>query len=151
VTAADVPHLETLIDHMIAVVIAEGGTGLAAPQVGIFLQLAVVLPKPETAHILINPVITSFGGRDLIAEETCLSLPTGMARVTRSEIVHLETGLLHRPEACEKTTHKGLEARLIQHEVDHLNGIFYINRVSSLQRSMALGKFAKWQKQFGSK
>lgn len=150
VIAEDAPLLEDLIQHMIAFTLAHDGVGLAAPQVGIYLRLAVVVIERRKAYALINPEITSFGGRDLIDEEACLSLPptdTATARVTRSELITLESGTLDRPNAREVTRHKGLEARIIQHEVDHLSGVFFINRVSHLQREMVLKKYAKWRKQ----
>jgi peptide deformylase len=147
VTLEDIPTLQPLIDHMIALTMSLNGSGLSAPQVGLYVRLAVVMPTPEKAHVLINPEITGFGGRDLIAEEGCLSIPPGTARVTRSEIVHLTTGTLRNPEAAERTVHKGREARIIQRQIDLLNGIFFINRVSALQRSMVLGKYSKWRRQ----
>jgi peptide deformylase len=152
VLVEDGPLLEELIQHMIAFTLSHDGVGLAAPQVGIFIRLAVVVMEKNKAYALINPEITSFGGRDLIDEEACLSIPpidTAIARVTRSELVTLESGTIERPNAREVTKHKGLEARIIQHEVDHLNGVFFINRVSHLQRDLVLKKYVKWRKSHG--
>lgn len=150
VMVEDGPLLDELIQHMIAFTIAHDGVGLSAPQVGIYLRLAVVAPEKNKAYALINPEITSFGGRDLIDDEGCLSIPPAnqaTARVTRSEIITLESGTIERPNAREVTKHRGLEARIIQHEVDHLQGIFFINRISHLQRSLVMKKYAKWRKQ----
>jgi len=152
VVAEDAPLLDELIQHMIAFTLAHDGVGLSAPQVGIYIRLAVVVPEKNKAYALINPEITSFGGRDLIDDEGCLSIPPAnqaTARVTRSEIITLESGTIERPNAREVTKHKGLEARIIQHEIDHLQGIFFINRVSQLQRSLVMKKYAKWRRQHG--
>lgn len=149
VTKADTPLLDELILKMFAFVKEHDGVGLAAPQVGIFLRLAVMLDENDSGHVLINPRITAFGGSDLVDAEGCLSIPPAtraQARVTRSEIIHLESGTLDDPDACETTKHKGLEARIVQHELDHLDGIFFINRVSNLQRELVLQRHRKWLK-----
>lgn len=151
VTLEDCTILDLLIQHMIAFTIAHDGMGLAAPQVGIYIRLAVVVPTKNKAYALINPEITSFGGRDLIDEEACLSIPpaNATARVTRSELITLETGTLKNPDARQVTKFRGLEARIVQHEVEHLDGQFFINRVSHLQKDLVLKKYAKWRRQQG--
>ena len=145
----DAPALPELIEKMAQFCHDFGGDGLAAPQVGIFIRLAVVLAKPKKIHVLINPIITSFGGKDILAAEGCLSIPppqVAQARVWRSEVIHLASGTIADPEARIESLHKGWEARVIQHEVDHLNpegGIFFINRIGPVARQIVLRKFTK--------
>lgn len=152
VTVDDRPLLDELIQRMINFARGRNAMGLAAPQVGVYIQLAIVRPPDlNKIHVLINPEITTFGGRDLIDEEACLSIPPleASARVTRSEIITLETGTLDHPTMRQVTRHKGMEARIIQHEVDHLQGVFFIQRISHLQHGLVLKRYAKWRKKVG--
>lgn len=125
------------------------GVGLAAPQVGIYKQFAILMVNPGDVNALINPVITRFAGRDLQEKEGCLSLPPGLDNqqpVVRSEIVDVECGTLEDPQAMVRTTHKGMMARIIQHEVDHLNPegeVFFIDRIGAVKRGIVTRKFFK--------
>ena len=141
-------YVEELVQHMVAFTIAHNGVGLAAPQVGHFIRIAVVLPPEENrAHILINPEITSFRGCDVTDHEACLSIPPSRntARVVRSETITIACGTLENPLKKQLSHHHGYEARIMQHEVDHLDGLFFIDRVSHLQRNLVLKKYEKWQ------
>ncbi len=152
VVSGDMAYVENLVQHMIALTMAKDGVGLAAPQVGHFIRVAVVLPPKENrAHVLINPEITSFRGSDLVDQEGCLSIPPSgnTSRVTRSEAITVSCGSPQNPSHKVISYHDGLEARIIQHELDHLDGIFFIDRVSHLQRDLALKKYAKWRKKMG--
>lgn len=151
VLVEDRPLLDELIERMIAFAMHRNAMVLAAPQVGIYIRLAVIRPpKLEKTYVLINPEILYFAGRDLIETESSLSLPGDVtARVTRSERIVIESGTLDEPSRRMQTKHTGLEARLLQQAVDHLQGIFYINRVSHLQRDLALRKYGKWRMKVG--
>jgi peptide deformylase len=145
--AADVDTIseETrqLIRDMFETMYAEEGVGLAAPQVGVGERIIVVDPQQDDlpAFALINPEIVEASKETEKGEEGCLSIPGLREIVERSHQV-LVRGLTPDGEARELNL-EGLPARIIQHEIDHLDGILFIDRVSPLKRKMLL---AKWQK-----
>ena len=110
----------------------EVGIGLAAPQIGHSLRLLVVGDEEgRGVQALVNPVITESGGT-VTAEEGCLSLPGIFADVTRAQWVRLEAQDLEgRPIAL---TARGLRARVFQHEIDHLDGVLFIDRLDPVTR-----------------
>ena len=126
------PELRRTIADMIETMYDEVGIGLAAPQVGIPLRLMVVgHEEGREPRALINPVIVDRGGT-VTAEEGCLSLPGIFAQVTRSEWVEVEaTDVDGRPV---KMRGRGLLARVFQHEVDHLDGVLFIDRLDPVTR-----------------
>jgi peptide deformylase len=126
------PDLRRLVDDMIDTMYDEVGIGLAAPQVGASVRLMVVGDENgRGAQVLVNPAITAQGGK-VTAEEGCLSLPGIFAQVTRAEWVTLEAQDLEgRPIAI---TARGLRARVFQHEIDHLDGVLFIDRLEPVAR-----------------
>ena len=119
----------------------EVGIGLAAPQVGVALRLIVVSDEGgREARALINPVITEQGGQ-ATGEEGCLSLPGIFAPVTRAEWVHVEARDPDgKPLAIDA---RGLQARVLQHEIDHLDGVLFIDRVDPVTRDRLKRKIKK--------
>ena len=131
------PELEPLFDRMEDAMIASKGVGLAAPQVGIAKQIAIVNPEPEEKQSLIrmiNPRIVRTSGETETLEEGCLSVPGIRGEVVRHskiEVVYQdETGKEH------SLTAEGMRARIIQHEIDHLNGVLFIDRLSFAKRAL---------------
>jgi len=126
------PEIRRLAEDMVDTMYDEVGIGLAAPQVGLSLRLMVVGDEEgRGAQVLVNPAITDQGGT-VTAEEGCLSLPGIFAQVTRSEWVTLEAHDLEgRPLAI---TARGLRARVFQHELDHLDGVLFIDRLEPVIR-----------------
>lgn len=126
------PELHQTIADMIETMYDEAGVGLAAPQVGISLRLMVVgHNERREPRALINPVIVERGG-EVTAEEGCLSIPGVFAQVTRSEWVDLEAKDVDgRPV---KIHGRGLLARVLQHEMDHLDGVLFIDRLDPVAR-----------------
>ncbi len=133
--------LRTLAQDMIETMKDANGVGLAAPQVGVGLRVVIVDFDPEKGdpRALINPVITKRSGRKLLAEEGCLSFPSVRSRVKRSPKVVVEAQDLDgRLVAVEA---EGISARAVQHELDHLDGMLFIDKVGpsdkqSLQREL---------------
>jgi len=121
------------------------GIGLAAPQVGVSERVLVVdVPDGDDGrhvHALVNPVIVDSGRETDKATEGCLSLPGLEETVTRPVSVTVE-GLTPDGEPA-RIEAEGLLARALQHEVDHLDGILFIDRLSPLKRSMLLRKWRK--------
>ncbi|MDE2197799.1 MAG: peptide deformylase [Rhodospirillales bacterium] len=145
-SAAD-GEVRDLIARMFAAMYHAPGIGLAAPQVGVGLRLAVVdlMPDDKRAPIvLIDPQIVAASEELATREEGCLSLPGHYADVTRParvKIRHLdEQGARREIEA------DGLLAACLQHEIDHLDGVLFVDHLSVLKRNMILRKLAKEQR-----
>jgi len=114
------PELRRLVEDMTDTMYDEVGIGLAAPQVGVSVRLMVVADEEgRGVQALVNPTLTGQGGV-VTAEEGCLSLPGIFAPLTRAEWVTLEA--------------RGLRARVFQHEIDHLDGVLFIDRLEPVVR-----------------
>ncbi len=132
-----------LIADMFETMYAEEGVGLAAPQVGISDRVIVIDPHIDDYQpfALINPEILSASKETEKNEEGCLSIPGLRDLVERSCRVTVR-GLT--PEGAPREFEaEGIVARILQHEVDHLDGVLFLDRVSPLKRRLLL---AKWQK-----
>ena len=126
------PEIRRIVTDMIETMYDEVGIGLAAPQVGISLRLMVVGDeKTPEANALVNPVIAEQGG-EVTSEEGCLSLPGIFAPVTRAEWVKLEAQDLEGKPVSIRAS--GLAARVYQHEMDHLDGVLFIDRLDPVTR-----------------
>jgi peptide deformylase len=126
------PDLRKTIADMVETMYDEAGIGLAAPQVGISLRLMVLgHDERREPRALINPAIVDRGGQ-VTAEEGCLSIPGVFAQVTRAEWVDVEaTDVDGQPV---KIHGKGLLARVLQHEIDHLDGVLFIDHLDPVTR-----------------
>jgi peptide deformylase len=138
-------ELSLLIRDMFDTMYEEDGVGLAAPQVGDARRVIVVDPRePDVPPFaLINPVIVEFSDETERGEEGCLSIPGLREVVERSIAVRVEA--LDRDGAPVTIEAAGLLARILQHEVDHLDGILFLDRVSPLKRKMLLSRWQKLQ------
>jgi peptide deformylase len=126
------PEIRRLAADMVDTMYDEVGIGLAAPQVGISMRLMVVGDEEgRGVQVLVNPAITAQGGT-ITAEEGCLSLPGIFAHVTRSEWVTLQAQDLEGQPVS--ITVRGLRARVFQHELDHLDGVLFIDRLEPVLR-----------------
>jgi peptide deformylase len=140
-------ELRKLVDDMFTSMYDAQGIGLAAPQIGVSKRLTVIdlsfQKKPEDKIVLINPEVVELKGKQ-VEEEGCLSLPEIRDRVVRAAEVKVRAqdaeGKSIEVEGTE------LLARAIQHEVDHLDGILFIFRLSRLKRDLQLRKIRKLQK-----
>lgn len=117
--------LHRLLDEMVETMEAAPGLGLAAPQVGESIRCAVVATPDEGARKLINPRIVRRKDR-AVGPEGCLSLPTLQARVLRAQEIAVKA--LDERMRPDTFVAEGLYARAIQHELDHLNGVLFIDR-----------------------
>lgn len=141
---ADLPRL---LDYMLRVMRTANGVGLAAPQIGCFKQFIILQGNDGTIIDLVNPEIISIYGREIDAPEGCLSLPPSGNEciVSRMEIVEVEASSSARPMERKSQTFYRMEARILQHEVDHLTGTFFVDRVSPRERKKALDRFNQWK------
>ena len=139
-------ELRKLVADMFDTTYANQGIGLAAPQVGVSKRVTVIdlsMGKdPKDRLVLINPEIISSEGR-LYEEEGCLSFPDIREKVVRAASVRIraqdEQGKWYEKDGEE------LLARAMQHEIDHLDGILFLVRMSALKRSLNLRKIRKMQ------
>jgi peptide deformylase len=147
VTPADHDHVQKLIPEMFATMYAAPGIGLAAPQIGELLRLVVIDIAPEKVPapiVLINPEIVAVSEATASREEGCLSLPDQYAEVTRPAWVKVKYQDEHG--ARKEIDGEGLLAACLQHEIDHLNGVLFVDYLSALKRNIVLRKLAKEQK-----
>ena len=138
-----------LVADMLATMYASPiGVGLAAPQVGILKRLIVIdvdRDNPEgDPLVLFNPKVQSLEG-ELVAEEGCLSFPGITADVKRAAKVVVTAQDIDGAPICLEG--EDLLARALQHEIDHLDGILFIDHVSGLKRKLLRGKLRKLQRQ----
>lgn len=117
-----------LIDDMIDTMHATGGVGLAAPQVGVSLRVAVIEMPGEETIVLVNPEIVKRAG-EMEVTEGCLSVPGYRGEISRSAKVTAK-GLDRRGKQI-RVKGEGLLAEALEHEIDHLNGILYIDHLAS--------------------
>jgi len=125
------------------------GVGLAAPQVGEAVRLITVDPsgpsKRTDLQVLINPEIVEASEETVESEEGCLSVPKFNSHITRSQQVTVRaTDIDGNPMEIKAD---GLLAIILQHEIDHLDGVLILDRSSRLKRSLYNKKVRKWQKQ----
>ena len=140
-------ELKKLVEEMFESMYAAQGIGLAAPQIGISKRLTVIdisfRKDPKDKIVLINPEVIEEEGKQF-EEEGCLSLPDIREKVRRAARVKVraqnETGQSFEVEGEE------LLARAFLHEIDHLDGILFIDQISRLKRELALRKIRKLQK-----
>ncbi|TVP56277.1 MAG: peptide deformylase [Gemmatimonadales bacterium] len=139
-------ELRRLVDDMFQTMVYEEGAGLAAPQIGISRQVLVVdvsAGGEEGRVALINPRIVESSDETEKEPEGCLSIPGVTEVVRRPARVRLE-GFDPEGEPIEVEA-EGLFARALQHEVDHLEGVLFIDHLSALKRRMLLKKYRKLQ------
>jgi peptide deformylase len=142
VMAFDTPELQTLLQDLDDTMLAANGAGLAAPQIGVDLQVVVfgsgeVNPRYPDAPVvpytvLINPVLTPLGDEQEEGWEGCLSVPGLRGVVPRFKRLRYQ-GLDAKGEPIDRTV-EGFHARVVQHECDHLKGVLYPMRVRDFSR-----------------
>ena len=147
VAPGDADRVRALVPRMFASMYAAPGIGLAAPQVEEALRLVVVdlMPDNQPAPIvLVNPEVVRVSGELATREEGCLSLPGQYADVTRPARVLVR---YHDSEGARREIEAdGLLAACLQHEIDHLDGVLFVDHISALKRNMLMRKLAKEQK-----
>ena len=133
-----------LLDDMTATMYDAPGIGLAAPQINVSQRLVVIdcgnddLPA---LYKMVNPEIIALSEEHSVLEEGCLSIPDQTAEVKRPTEVSIR--YLDETGATQKLTADGLLAACIQHEIDHLNGVLFIDHISRLKRDMIIRRVMK--------
>ena len=145
-------ELRTLMDDMLDTMYDAPGIGLAAPQLGVTKRIIVVdVTKNDDErqpYQMINPEITWVSEELLDYEEGCLSLPEQYAQVTRPEKIQLT--YMDRDGELQELEASGILATCIQHEMDHLEGILFVDHISKLRRDLIIRKLKKYKAQMPS-
>jgi len=141
-------NLQKLIDDMLATMYAAPGIGLAAIQVGVAKRIIVLdissKEEPKNPMCFINPEIIEKSKNNSIYEEGCLSVPGQFAEIDRADkclVKYLD--YYGQPKEIKA---EGMLATCIQHEIDHLEGILFIDYLSKLKKSMIIKKLSKQKK-----
>ena len=139
-------EVRQLVDDLFETMRAAKGVGLAANQIGVARRVTVVDIGDEDPPplVLINPVIVERSDEEETAEEGCLSIPEIFGDVTRSARVVVEA--LDRDGRKFRADAHGYKARAIQHEIDHLDGILFLDHLSAVKRNLLLSKWKKSRK-----
>jgi len=125
------PEIKTIIADMTETMWHQVGVGLAAPQVGISLRILVMDDGKRGARALLNPSITDRRG-SVVEEEGCLSIPGVFGDVERSQWISVSAlDVNGAPISFEA---QGLQAKVVQHEIDHLDGVLFIDRLPPVTR-----------------
>ena len=148
--SSDIKNIEKedffLAEEMMEIMMSAPGVGLAANQIGILKKIITVNIQDkeqniDKKYILFNPKIISFSKETIIMEEGCLSIPQQFANIERPKEVKVE--YLSEKRKLVKKIVKGIEARVLQHEIDHLLGKLFIDYLSSLKRNFIIKKVKK--------
>jgi peptide deformylase len=144
----DAALVRDLVPQMFATMYQAPGIGLAAPQVGQSLRLITIdlMPDEKPAPmVLINPEIVAVSDETAVREEGCLSLLGQYADVTRPARVKVR--YQDQAGARREVEGEGLLAACLQHEIDHLNGVLFVDHLSPLKRNIIMRRLAKEQRQ----
>lgn len=145
-------ELTTLMDDMLETMYAAPGIGLAAPQINIPIRLIVMDaanregedPEPPNPIVMVNPKILTSSEERSTYEEGCLSIPEYFAEVERPASVLV--AYHDRDGNPQQLQCEGLLGTVVQHEIDHLNGVLFIDYLSKLKRDRVIKKFTKARK-----
>jgi len=145
VTSNDIDLSKKMIDIMLKA----PGVGLAANQIGILKKIVTVHIQnddkgTDNIYTLFNPQIKLYSKKKIIMEEGCLSLPKQYAEIERPESIVVKY-INEKNEAVEMKKN-GFEARVLQHEIDHLHGKLFVDYLSSLKRNMFIKRVKKLKK-----
>jgi peptide deformylase len=134
------PETQRFFDDLVHTMMVRDGVGLAAPQVGVSRRIIAAAPSPrrESVEIFVNPVITEKEGSD-VAEEGCLSFPGLYVPILRARKIRLT--YQDRNGAEKLVEVRDFFARVLQHEMDHLDGILMIDRVDFNKRQELLSRY----------
>jgi peptide deformylase len=135
--------MKQTIDDMFETMYHYKGIGLSANQVGLPYRI-FIMGTPETELVFINPVIRSLSKEQEAADEGCLTHPGLYVKIKRSTEVRLFHSNLHGESRA--LTYKGMTARIIQHEMDHLEGIDYQRRANRIHLERARNQLKKWKR-----
>jgi peptide deformylase len=143
-------NVRGFLDDMLETMYAAPGVGLAAVQIGLLRRMIVIdtvrgEELPKNPKMLINPEIISVGDSLRLHEEGCLSIPEMYAEVERPGLVRVR--YVDREGKQQEEDFEDLAATVVQHEIDHLNGVLFIDHLSRLKRDLLVKKYIKAQRE----
>ena len=135
--------------RMIQIMHNAAGVGLAANQIGILKKIVAIHlidkeKEEDTTYVLFNPIITKYSHEKVLMEEGCLSFPDQFAEIERSSSIIIKY-CNENSEVIEEAK-EGYEARILQHEIDHLYGKLFVDYLSSLKRNRIINRLKKLKK-----
>lgn len=133
------PRFQEIVDGLEATMLQCRALGLAGPQIGVPYRILAV-NRAGKAVTMINPVIKAVGGDPVAGDEGCLSFPGLFIKVKRAPTIEVTYTTRTGETKTERLT--GMDARAVQHEVDHLDGVVFVDRIPKVMRSDA---FRKWK------
>ena len=140
-------ELKAFVEDMFETMQDASGIGLAAPQVGVSKSLCVVevglIEEGKAPAAFVNPIIHERFGEKITLEEGCLSIPDINEKVTRDDGIRLTYQTIEGEEV--ELTCQGMLARVLQHEIDHLNGVFFTDHLGSMKLKMLQKKLSALQ------
>jgi peptide deformylase len=148
VKPTDADIVRDLVPRMFATMYRAPGIGLAAPQISQSVRIVVIdlMPNDKTQpYSLINPEVVAVSDERALREEGCLSLPGQYAEIMRPARVKVR--YLDEAGAKREVEAEGLLAACLQHEIDHLDGILFVDHLSALKRNMIMRRLAKERRQ----
>ena len=142
-------EVRSFASNMLETMYAAPGIGLAAVQVGLLRRVIVMdtvkgEDVPKNPFVLINPEIVSFGDTPRLHEEGCLSIPQMYAEVERPALVRVRYIDIEGKQ--QEQDFADLQATVVQHEIDHLEGVLFIDHLSRLRRNLLIRKYHKMQR-----
>ena len=150
VNPKEMVYLRKVEECMLAVINQYGITGLAAPQVGVGLQMIIVRLSEGKRLTLLNPHIERMYGAETDYPETCISCPPGgnQCYVARMQFINVVASTIEEPDRARDWQFTSGDARIVQHEVDHLSGTFFLDRASVVDKAKVLEQFHQWKRTF---
>jgi peptide deformylase len=142
-----------LVKNLFDTLAVEGGIGLAAPQIGVLQRVFIISTEPladddpsveSFKRVVFNPVIIEVSEETSLYNEGCLSIPELYEMVERPKSIRVK----YLDEEMNEVTRKidGIEARIFQHEYDHLEGILFVDRISSIRKAIIASKLKRLQR-----
>jgi len=146
----EVRYLLQVEAQMLAVINQYSRPGLAAPQIGVPLRMILVRLGGGEKLTLLNPEIERMYGSETEYPEGCISCPPGgnSCGVARMQIIHVTGSSLAAPEVVREWKFTSKDARVVQHEIDHLNGTFFFDRANLVEKAHVIDRFQIWRRTF---
>ena len=146
----ELKYLQEVEAQMLAVINQFGIPGLAAPQLGYPIQMVVIRRAGGSKVTILNPEIERMYGSETEYPEGCISCPPGGNRcpVARMQFINVAGSSLERPEFKKSWTFTSQDARVVQHEIDHLRGAFFFDRANLVDKAHVLERFHLWKHTF---
>ena len=147
VTFDEYDSLSGLQSYMLSIMRQNNGVGIAAPQVGVFKNFFVMEMRDRRIVGVVNPEVIQMYGHEMDGFEACLSIPPvgNGCKVARPQKLRIEFGLSENPGLRNVYELQGMDSVVAQHEMDHLTGTFFVDRVNDVRKKEVLRLFRSWK------